>query len=46
MKWYTWRIGRIAVAPRKTWCTEISDRRGRWVRVIRSVFVLVHAKNH
>lgn len=46
MKWYAWRLWRIATAPRKGWCAEITDHRGRWVRVIGSVFVLVHAKKH
>lgn len=41
MKWYQWRFFRLAYAPRKTDCREITDRRGRWRRLVGGWFYLV-----
>jgi len=38
MRWYVWRCWRLAYAPRKRHYREITDSRGRWRRVIGSLF--------
>lgn len=44
MKWYERRFWRLAYAPRKNWCAEISDSKGRWIRIAGSIFILIRIK--
>ncbi len=41
MKWYNWRVYRLAYAPRKAHCREITDRNGRWQRLFGGWFFRV-----
>lgn len=46
MKWFVWRLGRLAWSPRKgPTCEEITDRRGRWRRVGSNFFLLVERRS-